>query len=75
MNYSAVNQATSDKSGTGHGARGTGHGARGQVLQVVQVVQVLQVSYNEELAKVVSDESPPVESLPRSSGGIFLEGH
>ncbi len=37
-----------------HRARGTG-----KVMQVVQVVQVLQVSYNEALAKVILDESPP----------------
>ncbi len=48
MNYSAVNQATSDKNGTGHGAQGAEHRALGQVVQVVQVVQV---SYNEALAK------------------------
>jgi len=29
MNYSAVNQATSDKSGTGHRAQSTGRRARG----------------------------------------------
>ncbi len=34
-----------------HRARGTG--------KVMQVVQVLQVSYNEALAKVILDESPP----------------
>jgi|ADurb_H2B_03_Slu_FD_contig_91_362039_length_883_multi_3_in_0_out_0_1 hypothetical protein len=32
-------------------------------------MQVLQVSYHEDLAKVASDGSPPLESLPRSSGG------
>ena len=29
MNYSAVNQATSDKSGTGRGVQGAGHRAQG----------------------------------------------
>ncbi len=59
--------------GTEHRAQGTGHRTQGtehraQVLQVVQVLQVLQVSYNEDLAKIASDGSPP-----RRGGGGFRQ--
>ena len=50
----------------GQRAQGTEH--RAQVLQVVQVLQVLQVSYNEDLAKIASDGSPP-----RRGGGGFRQ--
>jgi len=40
------------------------------VIILEKVVLIVQVSYNEALEKVVSDGSPPPESLPRSSGGL-----
>ncbi len=57
--------------GTGHRARGTGRKrlqdrrtARLKAHGGGKVMQVLQVFYNEALAKVVLDESPPRRACP-----------